>query len=79
MLGVAAGCGSDAGGLEDGRHLGYVKSVDASSSDVVHVREVVVSFADPGGPTEVVDRGVTMFREAESELFVEAVQATHVG
>jgi len=32
MLGLAAGCGEDAGGMAAGRHFGYVQAVDVSST-----------------------------------------------
>ena len=49
--------------------------------DVIHVRKVVVALADPGRSAEVVerDRGVAAFREAERDLFVEAVEPADVG
>ncbi len=49
-------------------------------ADVLHVVEVVVALRDAGGAPEVVERDgrVAALGEAQRELLVEAVEATHV-
>jgi hypothetical protein len=55
--------------------------LDARLLHVLHVVELLVALAEPGGAAEVVDRdrAVARLREPLGELDVEAVEAAHVG
>jgi hypothetical protein len=66
--------------LDRRAHVG-LNSVRRRLREVLHVLEVVASLADARRPAEVVDRdsGDPALGEAQRDLLVEAVEASHVG
>ena len=80
--------GADSGGSGSvGLEIGYgglhvfKETTELDLLDVRHVLEQFVAGGETGGASEVVNaEGVdTLFGEAKSQLFVEVVEAAHVG